>query len=193
MSKGKNLVHVTVAEAVEMFLNYNKELSASGVAFSNVTYLVDESKSKTVKGSKMLQKMVTTNATIGSDYAKKVNKICKDKQGEAIDFVAQPMRGKDYVQEGSPVCYDTKTNTKKYLVLIIENHTKPQSQLLLNGLEVKREDVWNDTYITPAGLKPSNYTSGRGAVDKENDFCFRTLDFNNLISYNMNGNMYLIS
>jgi len=193
MKNTKNLIYVTVAEAVEMFLNYNKHLSASGVAFSNVTYLVDESKSKTVKGKKMLQKIVTTNATIGSDYAKKVNKICKDKQGMEIDFVSQPMRGKDYVVAGSPVAMDTKTEEKRYLVMIVENHTKPQSQLLLDGKEVERSEVWNDKYITPAGLKPSNNTSGRGAVDKENDFYFRTLDFNNLISFNMNGNMYLIS
>lgn len=193
MKNTKNLIYVTVAEAVRMFLDYNKQLSASGVAFSSITYLVDEAKSKTVNGKKLLQKMVVTNATIGSDYAKKVNRICTDKQGETIDFVAQPMRGKDYVQEGSPVCYDTKTNTKNYLVFIVENHTKPQSQLLLDGKEVSRDEVWNDTYITPAGLKPSDKTSGRGAVNEENDFYFRTLDFNNLISFNMNGNMYLIS
>lgn len=193
MKNTKNLIYVTVAEAVRMFLDYNKHLSASGVAFSSVTYLVDEAKSKQVNGKKMLQKMVTTNATIGSDYAKKVNRICKDKQGMEIDFVAQPMRGKDYVQKGSPVCYDTKTNTKNYLVFIVENHTVPQSQLLLDGKEVSREEVWNENYITPAGLNPKPSTSGRGAVNEENDFYFRTLDFNNLISFNMNGNMYLIS
>ena len=187
----KNLVKIQLSTAIDMFLNYNKELSASGVAFSNICYLVDESKSKTVNKKKLLQKMVETNATIGSDYAKKVNKICKDKQGEAINFEAQPQFGKDYVTEGSPVCYDTKTNTKKYLVFIVENHTKPQTTLLLDGREVKREEVWNSDYITPAGLKP-NKTAGRGAVNEENNFYFRTLDFNNLISFNMNGNMYLI-
>lgn len=193
MKNTKNLIYVTVAEAVEMFLNYDKHLSKSGVAFSSVTYLVDESKSKTVKGAKMLQKMVTTNATIGSDYAKKVNRIAEKKQGEVIDFVAQEQRGKEYVVNGMPVCKDTKTGLKRYLVMIIENHTKPQSQLLLNGREVERSEVWNDTYITPAGLNPKPSTAGRGAVNEENDFYFRTLDFNNLISFNMNGNMYLIS
>ena len=187
----KNLVRITKEQAISMFTNYKKEVSASGVAFSNITYLVDESKSKTVKGKKMLQKMVETNATIGSDYAKKVNRICKDKQGMEIDFVAQPMRGKDYVANGCPVCMDTKTQEKRYLVFIVENHTKPNTTLILDGKEVKRSDVWNENYITPAGLKPSK-TSGRGAVSEENNFFFRTLDFNNLISFNMNGNMYLI-
>jgi len=193
MSNTKNLVHVSVEQAVEMFLNYKKELSASGVAFSHVSYLVDESKSKQVLGKKVLQKMVEVNATIGSDYAKKVNKICKDKQGMEINFEAQPQSGKEYINSDSPVCRDTKTGLKRYLVLIIENHTTPKTQLIKNGKYVNRADVWNSDNITPAGLKENNYTSGRGAVDKENDFYFRTLDFNNLISFNMNGNFYLIS
>ena len=90
----KNLIQITKVEALRMFTNYKKEVSASGVAFSNITYLVDESKSKQANGKKLLQKMVTTNATIGSDYAKKVNKIANKKQGMEIDFVAQPMKGK---------------------------------------------------------------------------------------------------
>jgi hypothetical protein len=187
----KNLVTITKGQAVSMFSNYKKEVSASGVAFSNITYLVDESKSKTVGGKKMLQKMVETNATIGSDYAKKVNRIAKDKQGMEIDFVAQPMKGKEYVSKGNPVCMDTKTEQKRYLVFIVEQNANPKSQLILNGKEVKREDVWNETYITPAGLKPSA-TAGRGIVNEENNFFFRTLDFDNLISFNMNGNKYLI-
>lgn len=187
----KNLVRITKDQAIAMFTNYKKEVSASGVAFSSLTYLCDESKSKTVKGKKMLQKMVEVNATIGSDYAKKVNRICKDKQGMEINFEAQPMKGKEYVSQGNPVCMDTKTQEKRYLVFIVENHTKPNTTLILNGKEVKREDVWNENYITPAGLKPSK-TSGRGAVAEENNFFFRTLNFDNLISFNMNGNMYLI-
>lgn len=186
----KNIIRISTVEAINMFSNYKKQISASGVSFSNMTYLVDESKSKTVQGKKMLQKLVTTNATIGSDYAKKVNRIL-DKEGKEIVFESQPMRGKEYVSLGNPVCTDTKTQTKKYLVFIVENHTKPQSQLILNGKEVKREDVWNENFITPAGLKP-NAVAGRGTINEENNFFFRTLDFNNLISFNMNGNMYLI-
>jgi len=186
----KNLVRITRDEALRMFTNYKKEVSASGVAFSNIAYLVDESRSKTVKGEKVLQKMVETNATIGSDYTKKVNKIL-DKEGKEIDFVAQPMKGKEYVNEGNPVCTDTKTQTKKYLVFIVEGHSKPQTQLILDGKLVDRKDVWNEDYITPAGLKP-NAVAGRGTINEENNFFFRTLNFDNLISFNMNGNMYLI-
>lgn len=186
----KDLVRITKLQAINMFENYKKEISASGVAFSNVTYLVDESKSKTVGGKKLLQKMVETNATIGSDYAKKVNKIL-DKEGKEIIFESQPMRGKDYVSQGNPVCKDTKTGEKRYLVFIVEGHTTPKNQLILNGQLVERSNVWNEQYITPAGLKP-NAVAGRGTINEENNFFFRTLDFNNLISFNMNGKFYLI-
>jgi len=183
---------ITTLEAVNMFLAYNKHLSMTGVAFSSITYFVDEAKSKTVNKAKLLQKLVTTNATIGSDYEKKVNKICKDKQGNEIDFKAQKMFGKSYVNDGNPVAMDDKTELKRYLVFIVENHTTPHSQLYKDGKPVNREDVWNEENITPAGLKPSNYTSGRGAVDKENDFAFRTLDFNNLMGFKMNGINYIV-
>ncbi len=186
----KNLVNITREEALRMFSNYKKELSASGVAFSSMTYLCDESKSKTVGGEKMLQKFVTTNATIGSDYQKKVNRIL-DKEGKEVDFIAQPQKGKEYVSEGNPVVIDTATRTKHYLVFIVENHTVPNSQLILNGKPVERKDVWNSTYITPAGLKEAPI-AGRGEINEENNFFFRTLNFDNLISFNMNGNFYLI-
>jgi len=191
MSDLKNIIKVTKDEALQMFLNYKKEISATGVAFSNITYMCDEAKSKTVKGNKMLQKLVTTNATIGSDYAKKVNRIL-DKEGKEIVFEAQPMRGKEYVSSGNPVCIDTKTRTKHYLVFIVEGHTVANSQLMLNGKMVDKSEVWNDTYITPAGLKPSEKTAGRGTINKENDFYFRTLDFRNLLGFNMNGNTYRV-
>lgn len=190
----KNLKHVTKAQAVAMFENY-KTLSASGVAFSSLTYLVDVSESKTVKGEKLLKKLIKINATIGSDYEKKVNRIVENKQGEVINFVAQPQFGKDYYIEGAPVVMDTKTGTKRYLVFIVENHTKPSARQLYIAStmqEVEKEQVWNSDFITPAGLNPTPSTSGRGAVDQENDFAFRTVDFNNLKGFVIGGTDYRI-
>lgn len=189
-----NLKHITKAQAVAMFENY-KTLSASGVSFSSISYLVDVNESKTVDGKKLLKKFVKLNATIGSDYEKKVNRILKNKQGEVIDFVAQPQNGKEYYIEGSPVVRDTKTGTKRYLVFICEsNPTISAHQLYIaDGMkEVSKEEVWNEQYITPAGLKPKEYTSGRGAVDAEFDFAFRTVDFDNLRGFKIGGTDYRI-
>jgi len=187
----KNIIKITRSQALSMFLNYNKEVSASGVAFSNLTYMVDEGKSKTVGGKKAIQKLVEVNATIGSDYEKKVNRIV-DKEGKEIDFVAQPMNGKEYVSNGNPVAKDTRTGEKRYLIFIVENHSKAQVRYFLNSNEVDKGTIWNDQYITPAGLNPKTYTSGRDSINKENDFAFRTLDFKNLKAFNMNGNAYIV-
>jgi len=187
--KSSSIKKISQVEAENLFLDY-KKISASGVAFSNVTYFTDESKSKTKGGKKMLQKLVSLNATIGSDYAKKVNRILKNKQGQDIDFVAQPMKGKEYVNDGQPVVRATKDGNLQ-LVFIVENHTTPNSQLYKDGQPVNRKDVWNSDFITPAGLKP-NTTSGRGLIREENDFKFRTVKFSNLRNFKIGGTLYII-
>lgn len=190
----KNVKFITKAQAVAMFEDY-KTISATGVAMSSLSYLVDVAESKTVKGEKLLKKFIKTNATIGSDYEKKVNRIVENKQGEKIDFVAQPQFGKEYYIEGSPVVRDTKTQQKRYLVFIVENHTTLSERKLYIAStmqEVTKEEVWNENYITPAGLNPTTYTAGRGAVDQENDFAFRTVDFNNLKGFKIGGIEYRI-
>jgi hypothetical protein len=190
-----NLQHITKAQAVAMFEDY-KNISATGVAFSSLSYLVDVAESKKVDGKHLLKKFVKINATIGSDYEKKVNRIVEKKQDEVINFVAQPQFGKEYYIDGSPVVRDTKTGEKRYLVFIVENHTsKPSAHQLYIAetmKEVTKEQVWNLDYITPSGLAPKTYTSGRGAVDKENDFAFRTVDFNNLKGFVIGGTDYRI-
>lgn len=190
----KNVKNITKAQAVAMYEKYN-EISATGVAMSSLSYLVDVAESKTVNKAKVLKKFIKINATIGSDYQKKVNRIAENKQGEVIDFVAQPQFGKEYYIEGSPVVRDTKTQEKRYLVFIVENHTTISERKLFIAdtmEEVTKEQVWNSDYITPAGLNPTPYTSGRGAIDEENDFAFRTVDFNNLKGFKIGGIEYRI-
>ena len=190
----KNLKNITRAQGIALFEDY-KNLSASGVTFSSLSYLVDVSESKTVQGKKLLKKFIKINATIGADYAKKVMRIVKNKQGEIIDFVAQPMNGKDYYIDGAPVVKDTKTGTKTYLVFIVENHTSVSARQLYIAStmeEVTKEQVWNEEYITPAGLKPRVESVGRGAVEEENAFAFRTVDFDNVKGFVIGGTDYRI-
>lgn len=184
---------ITTAQAIAMFLSYGEKggLSLTGVNFSNMTYFVGEGKSKTVKGQSVLNKLVNTNATIGSDYEKKVGRIL-DKENKEINFTSKPMNGKEYVKLGKPVVTDTKTGTKFYLCFIVEGHTKPKTQLFLNGKKVDRADVWNSEYIKPSGLNSKPQVAGRGLIDEANNFHFRTLDFNNLRGFVMNKITYVI-
>ena len=47
--------------------------SEKGATFAGLTYFVDESKSKTVKGKKAVQKEVEQVATLRSSYKKKID------------------------------------------------------------------------------------------------------------------------
>ena len=190
----KNVQNITRAEAQVKFENFEKEVSASGVTFGSISYLVDESKSKTVNKQKLIKKHVTTNVTFGSNYGAKVNRIAENKQGEVINFVPEAPKGKEYYIDGSPIMRDIATGEKRYLMCIVENHTTPQTQYYIaDGMKrVSREEIWNEEYITPAGLNPKPYTAGRGSVNEENDFKVITPDFKNIKGFKVGGIEYRI-
>ena len=117
----KNVKNVTRAEAVVLFENFDKEISMTGVTFGSITYLVDESKSKTVNKQKLIKKLTTVNVTFGASYGAKVNRIVTNKQGQVIDFTPEAPKGKEYYMDGSPIMRDLKTGEKRYVMCIIEN------------------------------------------------------------------------
>lgn len=182
----RQLVKVTQNELVEIFL------SNKGNTFSSLTYLTDEAKSRTIAGKKAIQKLVTTNATIGTDYGKKVNRIAENKQGEKIDFMPEAPKGKTYVKDGFPILTDVKSGSKHYLAFIVENHTKPEVEYFLHGVRVEKSSIWNDQYITPAGLNSKEYLAGRGSIDSEYNFHFRTVDISRIKNITLNGKTYLV-
>ena len=98
-----NQLRVSKNKLIEMFLNYKKEVTFSGVTFANITYLVDESKSKTVNKEKMLKKQVTVQIMLGASYQDKVNRIIekenqdKEKAEKMGSFLSGEMSGKAYV------------------------------------------------------------------------------------------------
>jgi hypothetical protein len=135
------------------------------------------------------------NITLGTPYADKVNRILKA-QGQNVEFIAKAMTGKEYYIEGNNVlARDTATGQKRYLVLDIEHHTNLTARQLYiaDGMKpVTKEEVWNLDYLTPSGLNPTTYTAGRGAVNEEKNFFFRTLGFQNIISFKVGGTLYTI-
>jgi hypothetical protein len=190
----KNSKAITRVQALEMFEDF-KKITASGVTFSNITYLVDVNESKTVNKQKLLKKLVQVNITLGASYADKVNRILKA-QGDDADFVAKAMTGKEYYIDGNNVlARDTATLKKRYLVLDVENHTNVSARQLYiaDGMKpVTKEEVWNEQYLTTSGLNPTTYTAGRGAVSEEKNFFFRTLGFQNIISFKVGGVLHTI-
>jgi len=170
----------------DQFVSYL--LNFKGATFAQLTYFVDESKSRTKQGRKLVQKMVTTNVTIGANYEAKVNRILENKQGTEGTFEAQGMKGKIAL---SSALLQSEKDGEFMLYATIENHAKRETVYYFEGeiktvSELKLLDV-----LAPAFFAPSD-TKGRGAIDKENDFALISPKLKNIISIKMNKIEYRI-
>lgn len=164
-------------------------IASTGANFVNLVYFVDESKSKTVKGSKLVQKLVKTNVTIGSSYEKKVNRIKENKQDEQATFKAEAPRGKMFFAHN--ILTDVKSESKFYLNAIIENGTKRNTTYFYQGEKTTRAEIIANDLVTPSFTKPKP-TSGRGEVKAENDFSVITPNLDNIVALNMNKKKYVV-
>ena len=170
---------ITKNELVEMLTNIK------GVTFANITYKVDESKSKTVNKKKLLQKEVTVNVTINANYKRKINKILETKQNSDPVFESKIMNGKTYsfknckciVENMNGKTYSFKNckcivenmNGTKMLYCFIENKAKRLTTYFHEQCVITKEKAIKKGFFTPAFFNKSN-TVGRNSIDKENDF-----------------------
>lgn len=189
-TKLEKIEYVTKQALINLLTNFKKEISATGVAFGNVVYHVDESGSRVKKGKKMLQKLVRTNVTIGANYEGRVNRDLV-RQEEEANFTAQAMSGKRYVNDEGVLAMDEKTGTKNYLVAVVEHNTKPKAVYFHEGKRITkakavRRDMFMDSYFEP------KKTSGRGNMSEEKDFHFFTLGVEKIIEVVLGGIKYII-
>jgi hypothetical protein len=187
--------HITQAQLVEMMLNFNKEVSFSGVTFANVIYKNDYSKSKTINKVKQLQKITETRITLGADYTSKVQRIEVKKQGaETSEFQAMKMKGKSYTNgTENPVVHADKNPDNKMLVMIVENGVKSNTTYLHNNEIVTMKQAEELDLLTNAHYKPKAIVVGRGAVNEENAFKFNTLGFDKIMQITINKTDYIIT
>jgi len=182
-------------ELKEMFRNFNKNVSFSGVTFANVTYANDVSGSRTINKQKQLQKVTEAMITLGSDYENKVNRILENKQDEENpDFRAMKMKGKFYKYgKANPVVASEKNPDFEMLVMIVEakNRKHRKSVYFHNNKEITIEEAKEKDLLTPSFFNKKS-TSGRGSVSEENDFDFNTLGFDKIQSIKLNKTLYLI-
>jgi hypothetical protein len=188
-------VYLNQAELENKMLNFNKEVSFSGVTFANVIYKNDYSKSKTVKGVKQLQKITEQRITLGADYTSKVRRIEVNKQGaESSEFQAMEMKGKSYTNGiENPVVHADKNPDFKMLVMIVENGVKSSTTYLHNGEVVTMKQAEEMDLLTDAHYNNSTYsTAGRGVINEENNFKFNTLGFDKILQITINKVDYII-
>jgi len=185
--------HITQLELERMFLNFNKEVSFSGVTFGNVIYKNDVSGSRTINKQKALQKITEVQITLGSDYTSKVQRIEVKKQGaESSDFEAQKMNGKSYANGiENPVVQADKNPDFKMLVMIVEHNTKRKSTYLHNGEIITIDQAKELDLLTPSFFT-SRPSAGRGLVNEENNFDFNTLGFDKILQITINKVDYIV-
>ena len=150
---------ITLAQFLELMK------SQKGATFSGLTYHVDESKSRVVNGKKALQKTVEIGATLNSVYQAKIDRILTE-NGLNFDWTPNKMTGRHYDENDKNRCIvykDTNPNIG-YLCFVAETHAKPVTQLFRNGQPVERKDVWNEQYITPAGLRQDDKKAVQNSI-----------------------------
>jgi len=147
------------AVTTEEFVNIVKDITRS--TFIGLCYVVDESKSRTVKGKKLLQKQVCLNATLNHDYTKKVIKLTGD-----TSFVADPMKGKTKIS--NTIIQSDKTGDMMLYATVLKN-AKRETTYFHEGNEISRQDAIENNLFAPSYfVKPD--TKGRGTVSEEDDF-----------------------
>ena len=190
MKKLDKVVKITKANLLNLLYDFKKNISATGVAFGNVVYFVDESGAKTVDKKKVLQKLVRVNLTLGANYESRINRDLL-KQGEEDNFTAQSMSGKVYVNNEGIVAMDVKSGIKRYLIATVENHTKPDTFYFHEGKRISREKAIENNLFMPSYFAPKT-TSGRGNMSEAKDFHTISPNVENIISLTLNKVKFII-
>lgn len=187
-------VHLTQVQLEELMLNFNKNVSLTGVTFGNVIYKNDFALSKTVNKQKLMQKITETRITLGSDYSSKIQRIEVKQGAESSNFEAQKMNGKSYTNgKENPVVHADKNESFRMLVMIVEHGVKSNTTYLHNGNVITLDQAKELDLLTPAFYNPKETTtSGRGIVREENDFKFNTLGFDKIIQITINKTDYIV-
>ena len=189
-TKLEKIEYLTKQGLLNLLLEFKKSVSATGVAFGNVVYHVDESGSRTKQGKKMLQKITRTNITIGANYEGRVNRDLV-RQDEEANFTAQAMSGKRYVNDEGVIATDEKTSTKHYLVAVVEHNTKPTTIYFHEGKRIsKAKAVRRDMFA--ASYFAEKKTAGRGNVSEEKNFHVINPNIDNILSLTLNKKKYVI-
>jgi hypothetical protein len=158
----QKIVTISEADFVALIKDFKKS------CMLNIIYLVDDNRSKTVKGKKQIQKLVQIfRAYINHDYTKKVEKLTEQK------FVPLPRKGKKRIsntllesEKTGDLILSAKTLANDKCTKTIAIFTKEGKKITHKEGEIL--DLWTNSYYNP---KPKK-TAGRGTVAKKDDFHF---------------------
>jgi len=187
-------VKITREQLKELFRNFKKNVSLTGVTFAKVIYKNDVSGSVQVKGEKQLQKVTECIITMGAGYESKVKRIDEKQGTEESLFQARKLNGKFYKYGiENPVVASEKDPDFEMLVMIVEAKQRKNrtSTYYHKGQEVTIEQAKEMNLLQPSFFSKKK-TAGRGLVSEENDFDFLTLGFDKILTLTMNKTDYLV-
>ena len=172
---------ISVANFTELVKDFTKSIAIS------MTYFVDDSRSRVVKGTKQVQKLVRVkNAYLNHNYTNKVINLT----GET-EFKAEEMKGKERVS--TTLIRSLKTGEMMIDAKILKTEAVELLGYFHNGnpiteAEALALDLWTDSYLNPTPKK----TAGRGLVDAEHNFNMITPYISRITLIKFNGTEYLI-
>jgi hypothetical protein len=168
--------NVTAAALSEIVKNVTRSTIVS------ITYHVDESKSRTVKGKKQLQKTVSLTAYLNHDYQNKVIKLTGN-----TEFVADPMKGKTKL---SNTVLENANGERMLYATVLKSNPK-KTTYFHNGEEITKADAIVKELFSPSYFTEQT-TKGRGEVDEEDDFSLISPKFTNIKELKLNGETYMV-
>lgn len=170
----------------ESLLNFLDGLG-KGSQVINLTYSTAESKSRTKKGKKVLNKVVCRNAYLNHDYSKKVN----DRVGGG--FVAEKASGRKGT-ERKFITESDKVAGKLYLTLHTHKNDFVKTDYFLaeNGesidLSTKELKLASGLFM-PSYFEPKT-TAGRGRVAENDDFNHFATCLDNILQVKAKGKVW---
>jgi hypothetical protein len=152
-----------------------------------VEYVVDDSRSKTVKGEKQVQKRVRiNNVYLNHDYTKKVQNLTGD-----TSFVANELKGKTRVcstllqsDKSGELLLDGKVLAKESATILAFYHNSRQ----ITAEQGEKLDLWSGAYYKPTEVP----TMGRGLVSEEDDFRIINTTLKKIVNIKLEGEEYEI-
>lgn len=179
--KAKTTKHITKQQLLDLLLNIKKSTVIS------MTYLVDDSRSKTIKGEKQIQKLVKcSHAYLNHAYERKVQKLSGDNTFQALELKGKTRISSTIIQSDKTgeylLDYKTLQATPTKIIELYHNGK------VITEQEVIDKDLWANSYYNPS----EKITAGRGLVDKDKDFNMMTLALKNILTLKYQGVEYHI-
>ena len=172
---------LSVNEIFNLLVNETKSTVVS------IEYITDDSRSKTIKGQKQVQKHVRiNNLYLNHSYEQKVQKLTGNS-----DFQSYELKGKTRIS--NTIIQSDKSG--EYLLdgKILNSESVHIVNYFHNGEIITESqgvamDLWTNTYYNPT----EKTTSGRGSVSEEKDFKMITLGLSKIVKIKFKGIEYMV-